>query len=126
MPLFRNFKAWKSGDANAEDEAVQGSGVCLKKAETASNKIHKPDRAKASGYTVTEYVTASGVGPFKEWVLGLDPASRGRIAARVELFVLGHFGDNRHLDKGLCEAQIDFGPGYRLYYGIHGQRLVLS
>jgi putative addiction module killer protein len=38
---------------------------------------------------------------------------------------MGNFGQNRHLDGGLCEAKLDFGPGYGVYYGIHGQTLVI-
>ena len=76
-------------------------------------------------FKVTEYVTELGDSPFRKWTLGLDKVVRGRIDSRLRRFSQGNFGDNRHLGKGLCEAKLDFGSGYRIYYGIHGQRLVI-
>jgi putative addiction module killer protein len=27
--------------------------------------------------------------------------------------------------EGVCESKIDLGPGYRIYYAIHGETIVL-
>ncbi len=37
----------------------------------------------------------------------------------------GNFGDHKHLDDGVYELRLFFGPGYRVYYGIHGEEIVL-
>jgi putative addiction module killer protein len=37
----------------------------------------------------------------------------------------GNFGKDRHLGGGLHEAKMDFGPGYRLYYGYRRGKLIL-
>lgn len=34
-------------------------------------------------------------------------------------------GDVRSLGGGLSELKVDYGPGYRLYFTIRGQRLLL-
>jgi putative addiction module killer protein len=38
---------------------------------------------------------------------------------------LGNFGDVRHLGKGLSELRIDVGPGYRVYFMVEGQSIVV-
>ena len=76
-------------------------------------------------FQVSEYVTAQGRCPFREWTLGLDESVKGRLHSRIRRFSTGNFGQNRHLGKGLCEAKLDFGSGYRVYYGIHRQQLVV-
>jgi len=48
-----------------------------------------------------------------------------RIAARVARFESGNLGDAKRIDGGVWEARFTFGPGYRLYFGIHDGRLIL-
>jgi putative addiction module killer protein len=38
---------------------------------------------------------------------------------------LGNFGDVRTLGKGLSELRIDVGPGYRVYFMVEGQWIVV-
>lgn len=38
---------------------------------------------------------------------------------------LGNFGDHRFLDGAFGELRIDFGPGYRVYFGIDGLEIIL-
>ncbi|MFD2367819.1 type II toxin-antitoxin system RelE/ParE family toxin [Pseudoduganella sp. GCM10020061] len=37
----------------------------------------------------------------------------------------GNFGDHRPIGDGVFELRIHAGPGYRIYYGQHGDELVL-
>jgi putative addiction module killer protein len=65
-------------------------------------------------------------GNFSEWLDGLeDGRAQGRIAARLDALALGNFGDWKPIEAGLCELRIDYGPGYRVYYGQAGQVLML-
>ena len=41
---------------------------------------------------------------------------------RVEL---GNFGDHKFCRDGVWELRVDVGPGYRVYYALSGQRVVL-
>jgi putative addiction module killer protein len=55
-----------------------------------------------------------------------DVEGRWRILQRVSRLIEGHPGSHRYLGKGLFELKIDVGPGYRVYYSLHGSsRLVL-
>ena len=63
--------------------------------------------------------------PFRDRLDGLGEATRARIQARVLRFETGNLGDHKHLDGGVWEARVMFGPGYRLYFGKEGDELVL-
>ena len=65
-------------------------------------------------------------GAFKEWVSGLkDARARARVAARVRRVELGNFGDSKSVGAGVSEMRIDHGPGYRLYFTVRDQSLIL-
>jgi putative addiction module killer protein len=75
---------------------------------------------------VLRYVTASGHDVFGEWLAGLkDTRARAKVAVRVARLAAGNFGDCRALREGVWELRIDWGPGYRVYYGKLKQTCVL-
>ena len=51
--------------------------------------------------------------------------ARARIRTRIDRLALGNMGDHRVLDGGLTELKIDWGPGYRVYFGRVGNTVVL-
>jgi putative addiction module killer protein len=56
--------------------------------------------------------------PFAEWLASLkDIRAVAIIRARLNRIRLGNFGDCRSVGGGVEELRIDFGPGYRIYYG---------
>jgi putative addiction module killer protein len=73
------------------------------------------------------YTTASGKSPYKEWLSDLDTTTRAIIRTRLDRIVLGNYGDCKVLSgaKGIAELRINFGPGYRLYFGKDGESLVI-
>jgi putative addiction module killer protein len=44
---------------------------------------------------------------------------------RVDRLIHGNPGNHRNLTEGVSELKIDVGPGYRVYYSIRGQDLLL-
>jgi putative addiction module killer protein len=72
------------------------------------------------------YVLADGKAPFERWLNGLpDRRARARINARLARVRLGNLGDTRDVGEGVHELKIDYGPGYRLYFGNIGADVVL-
>jgi putative addiction module killer protein len=56
--------------------------------------------------------------PFSEWLASLkDARAVGIVRARLNRIRLGNFGDCKSVGSGVSELRIDFGPGYRVYYG---------
>jgi putative addiction module killer protein len=73
-----------------------------------------------------EYLTKSGINPYRKWFDNLrDTKTKARIESRLTRIELGHFGDYKSVGKGVFELRFMFGPGYRLYYGIDDERVVL-
>jgi putative addiction module killer protein len=65
-----------------------------------------------------EYVTEKGDNPFHAWLNSLkDRVARARIRVRLNRVRLGNFGDCKPVGKGVSELRVDYGPGYRVYYG---------
>ncbi|MEN6452582.1 MAG: type II toxin-antitoxin system RelE/ParE family toxin [Thermoguttaceae bacterium] len=72
------------------------------------------------------YLTASGKDLFEEWLDSLrDAKAEARIAARLNRLAAGNFGDCKHLQEGVSELRIDWGPGYRVYFTMIGRTCVL-
>ena len=75
-------------------------------------------------YQIEEYLL-DGESLYRRWLSSLDKTVRHRIQARIQRFEEGNLGKGRHFGGGLHEAVLDFGPGYRLYYGLHEEALVV-
>jgi putative addiction module killer protein len=72
------------------------------------------------------YQDEFGSKPFMNWLMGIrDSLVKARIQVRLDRVEEGNFGDHKALGGGICEIRIDFGPGYRVYYGRHGESFVL-
>ncbi len=58
---------------------------------------------------------------FEKWLDDLkDHQARLKIVARIDAAKVGNFGnfgDCRPVGQGLSEMRINYGPGYRVYYG---------
>ena len=76
-------------------------------------------------YKVQEYSPGPGRTPFRLWIDRLGHKARARIQARIFLFANGSFGDWKTVGGGVHEARLDFGPGYRLYFGIEGRTVII-
>jgi putative addiction module killer protein len=77
-------------------------------------------------YTISYYLTEAGEKPFKEWLDGLkDIVARQKIRIRLDRVRLGNLGKNRSVGEGVYELKIDYGPGYRVYYGLEKKTVVL-
>ncbi|RMF17414.1 MAG: type II toxin-antitoxin system RelE/ParE family toxin [Candidatus Dadabacteria bacterium] len=72
------------------------------------------------------YESPSGKLPFHEWLTKLkDRKARAVIRARLERVRLGNFGDCKQVGEGVSELRVDFGPGYRVYFGRDGDKIVV-
>lgn len=64
--------------------------------------------------------------PYLDWLQQVrDRRAQVAIIRRVTRLHHGHFGDCRYCRDGVWELKVDVGPGYRVYYALHGRRLVL-
>ena len=82
----------------------------------------EPTARKAKNYR-----NAAGKSPFREWILRkLDGDVRNRINARIRrIEENGNYGDCEPVGSGVYELKLDTGPGYRVYFGIDGDQIIL-
>ncbi len=79
-------------------------------------------------YTTQRYQDADGDVPYTEWITKLrkkDPRAAAKIDTRVDRAESGNFGDYRFERDGVWEFKIDYGPGYRVYYALDGDNIIL-
>lgn len=74
---------------------------------------------------VLEYVRDDGHCPFAEWFERLDDLAAAKVATAIERMKSGNFGDHKSVGGGVLERRINFGPGYRIYFGRDGETLVI-
>ena len=75
---------------------------------------------------IREYTRSDGSRPFTQWLDGLrDRVAQDKIAARLKRVTLGNLGNYRSVGEGVCELKIDYGAGYRVYFGQVGSAVVL-
>ena len=79
----------------------------------------------ARPYRVLEFLTAGSRSPYREWLDGLDMKVRARIQARILRFETGNLGDHRAVGDGVFESRLDLGPGYRIYFGLAGEHVLV-
>jgi putative addiction module killer protein len=75
---------------------------------------------------IRRYITPDGKNPFAEWLNSLrDLSAVVKIEQRLDRVRLGNLGNSKSVGEGVCELKIDFGPGYRVYFGQVGSTIVL-
>ena len=74
-------------------------------------------------FEIKEYVE-SGSSPFADWFDSLDAVTAARIDKYVRRLEAGNFGSAKALQDGVSELKLDFGPGYRVYFGRDGKTII--
>src|SRR3989304_568039 len=75
---------------------------------------------------VETYVTRDGKDVFQGWLNGLaDRRARVLIEKTIAKVRLGNLGQHKSVGEGVQEIVLDYGPGYRIYFGEHGVTLVI-
>ncbi len=77
-------------------------------------------------YEIEIYKTSAGKEPFNEWLESLDKNTFGRIDARItRIRQTGNLGICEPVGEGVYELKLDFGPGYRVYFGYKTDELLI-
>ena len=72
------------------------------------------------------YTSANGKKPFITWLESLkDKKIRYRIKERLDRITLGNMGDFKPIKHGVSELRLDFGSGYRVYFGEEKQKVII-
>ncbi|MEY3785984.1 MAG: hypothetical protein RLZ75_189 [Pseudomonadota bacterium] len=72
-----------------------------------------------------EYISTDGHSYFADWFNDLDATAAAKIATGLIRMEQGNFSNAKGVGAGVLEYRIDFGAGYRIYFGKDGKRLVI-
>ena len=76
-------------------------------------------------FVIREYIRTNGKSPFAEWFRGLDPVAAAKIAVVLEKIEAGNLSNVKAVGEGVSEYKLDWGPGYRVYFGKDGATLII-
>lgn len=72
------------------------------------------------------YCSTNGKKPFISWIESLkDKKIRYRVKERLDRIAIGNMGDCKSIRQGVSELRLDFGPGYRVYFGEENQKIII-
>ena len=75
---------------------------------------------------LVRYQQTNGNEPFSDWLNGVrDKIAQARIRIRLRQVEAGNFGDCESVGEGVSELRMHVGAGYRVYFGRHGQTVVV-
>jgi putative addiction module killer protein len=75
--------------------------------------------------TIREYLDSNGHSPFAKWFSGLNAPAAAKVTTSLVRIEHGNFSNTKGVGAGVFECRIDFGPGYRIYFGKDGDALVI-
>src|ERR1700752_450365 len=71
------------------------------------------------------FVTSGGRQPFAAWFAELEAVARAKVTRAIARLEQGNYSNVKSVGEGVLEYRIDFGPGYRGYFGRDGEALVI-
>jgi putative addiction module killer protein len=74
---------------------------------------------------IREYLDRDGRSPFGEWRSKLNAEARRKVTTALYRVGLGNFSNVQGVGAGVYECKINFGPGYRVYFGKDGEEIVI-
>ena len=74
---------------------------------------------------LVEYLDKHGNSPFGRWFSQLHADATARITTALYRMEQGNFSNAKSVGKGVFEYKVDFGSGYRIYFGQDGNVLVI-
>jgi putative addiction module killer protein len=71
------------------------------------------------------YIDGKGTKRFANWLETLDSVAAARVTIALTRLEQGNFSNVKGVGARVYEYKIDFGPGYRIYFGRDGETLVI-
>jgi putative addiction module killer protein len=75
--------------------------------------------------TVLEYLDSNGRSLFAKWFATLNAPAAAKVTTALIRIEQGNFSNSKGVGAGVYEYRIEFGPGYRIYFGKDGDTVVI-
>ena len=74
---------------------------------------------------IREYIDTKGRSPYARWFNRLNAPAAAKVATALVRMEQGNLSSVKGVGSGVFESRIDFGPGYRVYFGKDGNVLII-
>ena len=74
---------------------------------------------------IREYIDAQDRSPYARWFDRLNAQAAAKTATALVRMEQGNLSSVKGAGAGVLECRIDFGPGYRVYFGKDGDALII-
>ena len=74
---------------------------------------------------IKEYIDSSDQSPYARWFNRLNAPAAAKVVTSLVRMEQGNFSSTKSLGGGILECRINFGPGYRIYFGRDGSSIVI-
>ncbi len=71
------------------------------------------------------YIDENGNKRFAAWLEGLEATTAAKVTIAIARMGQGNFSNAKGVGSGVYDCKIDFGPGYRIYFGKDGDLVVI-
>lgn len=71
------------------------------------------------------YQAIDGRQPFADWFADLEPGARAKVTRAIARMEQGNLSNVKTVGEGVLEYRIDFGPGFRIYFGRDGDAWII-
>jgi putative addiction module killer protein len=75
--------------------------------------------------TIKEYIDLQGRSPYAKWFNRLNAPAAAKVVIALVRMEQGNLSNTKGVGAGVLEYRIDFGPGYRIYFGRDGESIVI-
>jgi putative addiction module killer protein len=74
---------------------------------------------------ILEYLDEKGRSPFENWFNRINAQAAAKVTTALVRLESGNTSNAKNIGAGVFELKIDFGPGYRVYFGYDGPKVVI-
>jgi putative addiction module killer protein len=71
------------------------------------------------------YQETDGTRPYQGWFAELDREAAAKVTSVLQRMAAGNLSDVKSVGAGVMERRINWGPGYRVYFGREGNRVII-
>lgn len=76
-------------------------------------------------HEIREFLYDNGASPFGRWFDSLNAQAAVKVRRAIVRMEMGNLSNAKSVGAGVLECRIDFGPGYRVYFGRDGACLII-
>jgi putative addiction module killer protein len=74
---------------------------------------------------VLEYLDWNGRSPYADWFENLSAPAAAKVAVAITRLAQGNFSNVKGVAGGVYEYRVNFGTGFRIYFGKDRERVVI-